>query len=62
MESLTRSGIGTLLVMVAASTVLFGQSSGPDAPQKHASVADARQAVGRRVTTTNMWSAMRIAA
>jgi len=58
MESLTRSGMGTLLVMVAASTVLFGQSSGPDAPQKHASVADARQIVSPSVEATERsWQA-----
>jgi hypothetical protein len=58
MESLTRSGMGTLLVMVAASTVLFGQSSGPDTLQKHASVADARQIVSPSVEATERsWQA-----
>jgi len=58
MESLTRSGMGTLLVMVVASTVLFGQSSGPDTPQKNASVADARQIVSPSVVATERsWQA-----
>ena len=57
-ESLTRSGMGTLLVMVVASTVLFGQSGGPDTPQKNASVADARQIVSPSVVATERsWQA-----
>jgi len=50
--------MGTLLVMVVASTVLFGQSGGPDTPQKNASVADARQIVSPSVEATERsWQA-----
>src|SRR5437899_12854082 len=38
--------------MVAASGALFAQSSGPDKPQSHASVLDARQIVGQSVAAT----------
>ena len=41
-----------VLVMVAASTALFAQSSGPDKPQNHASVLDARQIAGQSVAAT----------
>jgi hypothetical protein len=37
------------LVVVAASTALFAQNSGPDKHQNHASVLDARQIVGLSV-------------
>ncbi len=58
MESLTRSGIGMLLVMVAAATALFAQSSGPETPQNPASVADSRQIVGPSVLATERsWEA-----
>ena len=58
MESLTRSGIGMLLVMVAAATALFAQSSGPETPQNAASVADSRQIVGPSVLATERsWEA-----
>jgi hypothetical protein len=49
MEILAKSRLEMLLVMVAASTALFAQSSGPDKPQNHASVVDARQIVGLSV-------------
>jgi hypothetical protein len=58
MEILTKSGMGMLLVTVAASTALFAQSSGPDAPQNHASVAEALQIVGPSVAATERsWQA-----
>ena len=47
-----------LLVMVAASAALFAQSSGPDKPQNHAGVLDARQIVGQSVAATERsWQA-----
>ncbi len=58
MESLTRFGIGILLVMVAAPTALLAQSSGPETPQNAASVADTRQIVGPSVLATERsWEA-----
>jgi hypothetical protein len=58
MEVLTKLGAQILLVTVAASTALFAQSSGPDAPQNYASVADARQIVGPSVVATQRsWQA-----
>jgi hypothetical protein len=58
MEVLTKLGAKILLVMVAASTTLFAQSSGPDAPENHASVADALQIVGPSVVATQRsWQA-----
>jgi hypothetical protein len=58
MEFLAKSRIGTLLVAFAASAVLFAQSSGPDKPQNHASVLDARQIVGQSIAATERsWQA-----
>ncbi len=58
MEILTKSRMEMLLVMVAASTALFAQSSKPDAPQIHASVLDAREIVGQSVAATERsWQA-----
>jgi hypothetical protein len=58
MEVLTKLGAKILLVMVAASTTLFAQSGGPDAPENHASVADALQIVGPSVVATQRsWQA-----
>jgi hypothetical protein len=58
MEVLTKLGMQILLVMVAAPAVFFAQSSGPDTPQNHASVADARQIVGPSVAATERsWQA-----
>jgi hypothetical protein len=57
MEILTKSGMGMLLVMVAASTALLAQS-GPDMPQKQPSVADVRQIVSPSVVATERsWQA-----
>jgi hypothetical protein len=58
METLTKSGMQVFLVMVAASTALFAQSSNPDKPQKQTSVADARQIVSPSVVATERsWQA-----
>ena len=44
--------------MVAASTALFAQSSGPDSAQNHAGVLDAREIVGLSVAATERsWQA-----
>jgi hypothetical protein len=58
MEILARSRVAILLVMVAASTALFAQNSGPDKPHNDASVLDARQIVGLSVAATERsWQA-----
>jgi hypothetical protein len=58
MEFLAKSRIGTLLVVIAASSALFAQDSGPDDHQSHASVLDARQIVGQSVAATERsWQA-----
>jgi hypothetical protein len=58
METLTKSGMQVFLVMVAASTALFAQSSNPDKPQKQTNVADARQIVSPSVVATERsWQA-----
>jgi hypothetical protein len=58
MEFLAKYRIGTLLVVVAASSALFAQDSGPDKSQNHAGVLDARQIVGLSVAATERsWQA-----
>ena len=58
MEFLAKSRIGTFLVVIAASSALFAQDSGPDDHQSHASVLDARQIVGQSVAATERsWQA-----
>jgi len=58
MEFLAKSRIGTFLVVIAASSALFAQDSGPDEHQSHASVLDARQIVGQSVAATERsWQA-----
>jgi hypothetical protein len=52
MEILTKSRTLMLLVMVAASTALFAQSTGPDKRQNPANVLDARQIVGPSIAAT----------
>jgi hypothetical protein len=53
-----KSGVQMLLLMMAASTALLAQSSGPDAPQNQASVADARKVVLPSVLATERsWQA-----
>jgi hypothetical protein len=59
MEILTKSRMGLLLVMVAASTVVFAQSREPDKPQNPARVLDARQIIGQSVAATERsWDAL----
>jgi hypothetical protein len=58
MEILAKSRMAMLLVMFAPLAALFAQSSGPEKPQKHASVLDARQIVGLSVAATERsWQA-----
>jgi hypothetical protein len=58
MEIRVKSRMAILLVMVAASTALFAQNSGPDKPQNQASVPDARQIVSLSVAATKRsWQA-----
>jgi hypothetical protein len=58
MQVLAKSRMEMLLVMVAASTALFAQSSGPDKPRNPATVLDARQIVGQSVAATERsWDA-----
>jgi hypothetical protein len=53
-----KSGVRMLLLMIAASTVLVAQTSGPDASQNQASVADARQVMIPSVLATQRsWQA-----
>jgi hypothetical protein len=53
-----KSGVQMLLLMIAASTVLVAQTSGPDASQNQASVADARQVMIPSVLATQRsWQA-----
>jgi hypothetical protein len=58
METLAISRVEMLLVMFAASTALFAQSSRPDLFRNHASVLEARQIVGPSVEATERsWEA-----
>jgi hypothetical protein len=58
MEFLIKSGIGTLLAVVAASSALFAQNSGPDKLQNHPSILDARQIVALSVAAAERsWQA-----
>jgi hypothetical protein len=52
MGFLAKSRIATVLVLVAASSVLFAQNGGPEKLQDHASVPDARHIVGQSVVAT----------
>jgi hypothetical protein len=53
-----KPGVQMLLLMMAASTAVLAQSSGPDAPQNQASVADARKVVLPSVLATERsWQA-----
>jgi len=47
-----KSGVPMLLLMMAASTALLAQSTGPETPPNQASVADARQIVSPSVVAT----------
>jgi hypothetical protein len=58
MECLAKSRIGTLWVLVAASSALFAQNNGRDKPQNPASVLDASQIVGPSIAATERsWEA-----
>jgi hypothetical protein len=58
MAILAKSGVQMLLLAMAASTALWAQSNAPDAPQDHASPADARQVVLPSVLATQRsWQA-----
>jgi hypothetical protein len=58
MVILAKSGLQILLLAMAASTALWAQSSGPDAPQDHASPADARRVVLPSILATQRsWQA-----
>jgi hypothetical protein len=58
MECLAKSRVGTLWVVVAASSALFAQNSGRDKPQNPASVLDASQIVAPSLTATERsWEA-----
>jgi hypothetical protein len=53
-----KSGVQLLLFMMAASTPLVAQSSGPETPQNQASAADARSIVSPSVVATERsWQA-----
>jgi hypothetical protein len=54
-----KSGVQMVLLMIAASTALLAQSSGPDTAQNHASVVDARKVVLPSVLATERSWAMR---
>ena len=58
MEILAKMRMEMLLAMVAASTGLLAQSRGPERPQNHASVLDARQIVELSIAATERsWQA-----
>ena len=58
MEFVSKSRFGALLVVVAASSALFAQNSGPDKHQNHASVLDAGQIARQSVAATERsWQA-----
>jgi hypothetical protein len=51
-EFLTKSRIATLLILVAASSVLFAQNGGPDNRKDDASIPDAHHIVGQSIVAT----------
>jgi hypothetical protein len=56
----TGPGMGTLIILLAASAALFAQSNGgsPDKPQNHSNVPDARLIVGPSIAATERsWQA-----
>ncbi len=58
MEILTKSRIGALLIVFAASSALFAQNKGSDKPQNPGIVLDARQIVGQSlVAAEHSWQA-----
>ena len=52
MKFLTKSRTATVLAVVAASSALFAQNSGPDKLQDHASIPDARHIIDQSVVAT----------
>ena len=52
MEFLAKSRLANLLVVVAASSALLAQNSGPDKLRDHASIAEARHIIGQSVVAT----------
>jgi hypothetical protein len=52
MEFLAKSRIAAVLVVIAASSVLFAQNGGPDKLQDHARISDARRIIGQSVVAT----------
>jgi hypothetical protein len=52
MKFLAKSRIATVLVVLAASSVLFAQNRGPEQLQDHASIPDARHIIGQSVVAT----------
>ena len=58
MKFLAKSRVVALLIVVAVSSALFAQDSGPDKPQNPASVLDAREIVGKSLLATeHSWQA-----
>src|SRR6202047_5151019 len=58
MEFLTKCRVGMLMALVVAPSALFAKNSGPNKPQNHASVPDARQIVGQSVAAAeHSWQA-----
>jgi hypothetical protein len=58
MEFMAKYRIGTLLAVVAASSSLFAQNSGPHNEQVHPTVLDAHQIVAQSITATERsWQA-----
>jgi hypothetical protein len=58
MKILTKSRIGALLMVAAASSALFAQDKGSDKPQNSSNVLDARQIVGQSlVAAEHSWQA-----
>jgi hypothetical protein len=58
MKILTKSRIGALLMVAAASSALFAQNKGSDKPQNSSNVLDARQIVGQSlVAAEHSWQA-----
>jgi hypothetical protein len=58
MKILTKSRIGPLLIVLAASSSLFAQNKGSDKPQNQPIVLDARQIVGQSLVAAELsWQA-----
>ena len=58
MEILAKFRMGTLFLMVAASSALFAESGVPGEPQNQTSILEARQIVGLSIAATERsWQA-----